>query len=157
MSLARIRLFVTAALFVGWLGWLGYLAANKTNPAIVSRSQVMAATHFVVARVAFDPETGVPSKDVTVVEDLRPVGKPLFNSLRVTNLNDAQIAGGHRYEDRGEYLLLLERDPLGDGEWKLVVPPERRGRTDKAPARPWAYRWDDPELKRQFNALVPKP
>ena len=74
MTVARARLLVAAALFFGWLCWLGYLAATKTNPVVVSRSQVMASTHFVLATVTIDQQTGQPSREVSVEEDLRPLG-----------------------------------------------------------------------------------
>ena len=74
MTPGRIRLLLALGFFVAWLGWLGYLAATKTNPVVVSRSQAMVATHFVLADVTVDPHTGYPNKQVKVVRDLRPVG-----------------------------------------------------------------------------------
>ena len=63
MKPGRLRLLLTLGLFVAWLGWLGYLAATKTNPVVVSRSQVMAATHFVLAdRIGSEHDDGPHDK-----------------------------------------------------------------------------------------------
>jgi hypothetical protein len=94
MSRRWAPLVVTGALFFGWLAFLGYLAATKTNPVIVSRSQAMASTHFVTAEVKVDPATGLPERLVTAVEDLRPHGDPLDPAIAVLNIKDARIAGG---------------------------------------------------------------
>jgi hypothetical protein len=154
MRPARIRLFVAAALLIGWLVWLAYLAATKTNPVVVSRSQVMAANHFVLADVIRDPDTGQPNKQVKVVEDLRPMGKPLAagETITVQNIKDARIAGGRDgFQDPGPYLLPLTE--AGQGVFVLTPPPRAPGATQ--PLRPWAYIWGAPGVKEQFDSLVP--
>jgi hypothetical protein len=164
MTVTRARLLVAAVLFFGWLGWLGYLAAYKTRPVVVSRSQVMAASRFVVGKVKIEPDTGALSKEVTVETDLHPVGTPLTGTIKVMNLEQAEIAGGGtRFEDGKEYLLLLT--PLAGGNdavFELTRPPGRTYRppppNDKRlePGRPYAYRWDNEDVRRQFEALAPK-
>lgn len=155
MTVARVRLLVAAVVFVGWLGWLGYLAFTQTNPVVVSRSQVIAADRFIVGEVAIDPATGALNKNVTVVEDLKPNGAPLAGTIEVRNLEEAEVTGGdNRFHDKGRYLLMLT--PLGDGKtFHLTRPP---GRSSRAPGggRPWAYKWDNPDVRRQFEELVPK-
>jgi hypothetical protein len=153
MKVARIRLIIAAVLFFGWLGWLAYLAWFKTNPIVVSHSQVMAATNFVVAEVTIDPETGEPRREVRVAEDLRPMGEKLAGELRVMNLKDARIAGGGKFQENTKYLVPLTRRSTGDFE---LTPPPRAPGGDSGRLRPWAYRWDDAEVQRQFNELVPK-
>jgi len=164
MTVARARLLVAAVLFFGWLCWLGYLAWFKTDPVVVSHSQVMAATRFVVGTVHLDPETGALSKQVTVVDDLRPTGPPLAGTITVTNLDKAEIAGGpNRFRDGGRYLLPLTPEATaGPNAFELTRPP---GRIYRPPppnerrveqGRPWAYAWDNEDVRRQFEALVPK-
>lgn len=165
MSAARARLAVAAVLFFGWLCWLGYLAWFKTTPVVVSRSQMMTATRFVVGRVSLAPGTGALNSKVTVVQDLRPVGPPLAGVIEVRNLEQAEIAGGgNRFKDGGQYLLALTPDPP-DSTTTFVLtrppgrvyrpPPPNEKRVE--PGRPWAYAWDNEEVRRQFDALVPGP
>ena len=162
MTVARVRLLVAAVLFFGWLCWLGYLAFTKTSPVVVSRSQVMAANRYVVARVKIEPDTRALSKDVSVAQDLHPQGAPLTGTtIKVTNLEAAEIVGGGaRFEDGQEYLLLLT--PLPGGAFELTRPPGRVYRppppNDKRTeaGRPYAYRWDNEEVRRQFESLRPK-
>ncbi|HEX3148292.1 MAG TPA: hypothetical protein VHR66_09410 [Gemmataceae bacterium] len=156
MSIARVRLVVAAAAFVGWLGWLGYLAASKTNPTVVSHSQVMAATRFVVAEVTIDTQSGLPQRQVNVLEDLRPVGAPLEGTIVVENIRNGRIAGAKEFRERTKYLLPLT--PSSSGAYSLTMQPRSPGqeviKEDKL--QPWAYLWDDPEVQRQFEALVSK-
>jgi hypothetical protein len=153
MRPARIRLLVAGALLVGWLAWLGYLAATKTNPVVVSRSQVMAATHFVLANVTRDPETGQPGRQVTVVRDLRPGANPIpaGQVITVQNIRDARIAGGKDgFQDPGPYLLPLTTT---DGVFVLTPPPWAPGTPQTL--RPWAYVWGAAGVQEQFETLVP--
>jgi hypothetical protein len=162
MTVARVRLVVAAALFFGWLCWLGYLAWFKTTPVVVSHSQVMASSRIVVGEVHLDADSGALRKDVTVVEDLRPVGPPLAGTITVTNLDKAEIAGGGRFRDGQKYLLLLSHEPTAEPNvFELTRPP---GRVYRPPppnerrvelGRPWAYSWDNEDVRRQFEALVP--
>ena len=164
MTVARARLAVAAVVFFGWLGWLAFLASSKTHPVVVSRSQVMAATRYVVAKVQIEPDTGALSKQVSVVTDLHPQGDPLAGTIRVTNLEAAEVVGGGaRFEDGQEYLLLLTPVAGGKGDaFELTRPPGRVYRppppNDKRveTGRPYAYRWDNEDVRRQFEALRPK-
>ena len=152
----RAFLVISAVAFVGWLGWLGYLATNKTNPVVVSRSQMMVATHFILADVKVDPETGQPQKDVTVVEDLRPVGAGLAGTIRVENIKLGRVGGAKDFRERGVYLLPLTA--AGKDVYALTVQPRSPGQEfiDTDRVRPWAYFWNAPGVKEQFEALVPK-
>lgn len=162
MTVARVRLVVAAALFFGWLCWIAYLAYFKTHPVVVSRSQVMAADRYVVAKVNVEPGTGALSKQVTVKQDLHPQGDPLPGTITVTNLERAEIVGGGtQFEPDAEYLLLLTPLP-GGGAFELTPPPGRVYRppppNDRRtePGRPYAYRWDNEDVRQQFQALAPK-
>lgn len=154
MSGPRIRLLVAGVLLFGWLGWLAYLAWFKTNPVVVSRSQAMAATRFVLADVTVDPATGLPGRTVRVVEDLRPLGAPLAGDIEVRNIREARIGGGTEgFRDPGPYLLMLNPAP---GGFELTPPPKAPGHDSPlAHPQPWAYVWNAPGVKGQFDALVP--
>jgi hypothetical protein len=162
MTVARVRLLIAAILFFGWLCWLGYLAFTQTNPVVLSRSQAMAADRFVVGEVTTDPATGSWSRTVTVVQDLRPVGAPLSGTIEVRNLEQADVTGGeNRFRNKGHYLLMLTPIPgAGEKTFDLTRPPGRVYHPDGSkriePGRPWAYKWDNPDVQRQFEELVPK-
>jgi len=155
MRRSRIFLFVSGGLFVAWLCWLGYLAATKTNPVIVSRSQVIASTHFVLATVTIDPQTGQPDRDVSVVDDLRPSGESLKGKkIRVENIKNGRIGGGKEFRPDIEYLMPLSPTPSG-----FILTPQPRSPGQEyigEGVRPWAYVWDAPGVREQFEALVPK-
>jgi hypothetical protein len=155
MTRSRILMLVSGSLFVGWLCWLGYLAATKTNPVVVSRSQVMASTRFVVATVTIDPQSGQPERDVTVVDDLRPLGDSLKGQkIRVENIKNGRIAGGKGFDGKTQYLLPLSTTPSG---FELTPQPRSPGQEVMGEGvRPWAYVWDAPGVQKQFDALVPK-
>ena len=154
MSRRWIPLVVTGLLFFGWLAFLAYLAATKTNPVVVSRSQAMASTHFVLAEVKVDPATGEPERLVTVVEDLRPHGDPLDPVIPVANIKAARIAGGDgRFQAKTPYLLMLTRT---EEAFVLTPPPRAPGHAAAGLLRPWAYVWDAPGVREQFEALVPR-
>jgi hypothetical protein len=150
------RLIVPTALFVAWLCYLAYLAATQTNPVVVSRSQMMASTHFVVARVQVDPQTGVPNRDVTIVEDLRPAGVALVGEIKIENIRAGRIGGGKEFREDVAYFLPLTA--TGNGTYALTVQPRSPGQEaiNYDSVRPWAYVWDAPGVKEQFEALVPK-
>jgi hypothetical protein len=154
MKPAKIRLLVATLLLVGWLSWLGYLAWTKTNPVVLSRSQIMASTHFVLAEVSIDRETGHPEPTVKLKEDLRPVGEPLPAQIRVRNIKEGRLAGKpDRFEEKATYLLMLTQS---DGVYELTPPPRAPGHENPMRPRPWVYRWEDAGVKEQFESLVPK-
>lgn len=149
------RFIIPLAALLAWLGWLGYLAWFKTNPIVVSHSQVMASTNFVLANVTRDPDTGQPDKAVTVVQDLRPLAQPIpaGSTITVQNIKDARIAGGPEgFQDPGPYLLPLTA--TGSGAFILTPPPRAPGAEGPARSRPWAYVWGAPGVQEQFQTLV---
>jgi hypothetical protein len=155
MTQRRVFLIVAAVVFAGWLSWLGYLAAYKTNPVVVSRSQMMASTHFVLAEVKVDPETGLPQKEVAVKKDLRPAGVALSGTIRVENIKLGRVGGAKDFREPGLYLLPLTA--AGKDVYTLTVQPRSPGQEviDYDRVRPWAYLWDAPGVKEQFESLVP--
>jgi hypothetical protein len=152
MTGAKIRLAIAAVLFVGWLCWLAYLVVTKNDPVVVSRSQMMAATHFVVANVAVDAQ-GRPETKVAVVRDLHPVGAPLAGTITVANIKDARIGGASDFTAGGPFLLPLTAIP-NSNSYDLTPPPRSPGNEGALRPRPWAYRWDAPGVQRQFDELI---
>ncbi len=154
MKRPRIRLVVAATIFVAWLGWLAYLAITQANPMVVSRSQIMAATNFVVAEVTVDPETGLPERTVKVVEDLRPGVQPLAGNLLVVNLREARIPKAKEFKSGVRYLLPLTAAP--GGRYELTLQPRSPGQDaiDYQRVRPWAYPWDSDEVRKQFERMA---
>ena len=158
MKKSRAFLVITALAFFGWLGWLGYLAFDKAKPAVVSRSQVLAATHFVVVKITLDRE-GWPTPDVQVVQDLRPKAAPLGGKIRVRNLKTGRMPGQSYPPDWKpdvEYLLPLTR--VSEDEFELTGQPPAPGevREKREQAKPWVYPWASDDVRRQFDRLVPK-
>ncbi len=157
MRKSRVFLAVTALAFFGWVGWLGYLAFTKAKPVVVSRSQLVASTHFVVARVTLDSE-GWPNPDVQVVTDLRPKGAALTGTIRVRNLKTARMPGQAYPPDWKpdvEYLLALTRGP--DDQFELTGQPPAPGevRDKREQAKPWVYPWSSDDVRQQFGRLAP--
>ena len=149
----RLRFIVAAVLLFGWLGWLGYLAATKTNPVILSRSQIMDSTHFVLAKVSVDPSTGLPVREVEIEKDLRPNGEPLVGTVRISNLPEARISGqSAAFSSPGPYLLMLTKTLAG---YELTQPPRSPGNDGPVRLQPWAYVWNAPGVQQQFETLVP--
>jgi len=156
MKWARLRLAIATLLLVGWLGYLGFLVIFERNPIVVSRSQVMASTQFILADVTINPADGLPNKMVTVVNDLRPLGQSLEGKqVTVWNIKDARVAGTKDgFRSPGPYLLMLTKNST-DG-FDLTPPPRAPGSDAGIRPKPWAYRWEAPGVKEQFDELVPK-
>jgi hypothetical protein len=157
MKKSRAFLIVTALAFSGWLAWLGFLAFSKAKPVVVSRSQVLASTHFVVAKVTLDTE-GWPNPDVQVVTDLRPKGAALTGTIRVRNLKTARLPRQSFPPDWRpdvEYLMPLTRSA---DEFVVTGQPVSPGQesVDRQREHPWVYPWASDDVRRQFDHLVPK-
>ena len=130
----------------------------KNNPGEKVKSYAEIAKGGIVRdankTVTIDPDTHEPRREVRVDEDLRPLGDRLSGDVRVANLKDARIAGGGKFEEKTKYLLTLTR--RGTGDYELTPPPRSIGTEGGVRLRPWVYRWDDPEVRKQFEELVPK-
>src|SRR4026208_1533646 len=155
MKAARLKLIIASVLLFGWLGYLAYLVAFERDPVVVSRSQVMASTHFVLADVIVDPATGYAIPNVEVKEDLRPLGAALSGMIRIRNIKEArQHARKSAFQDPGPYLLTLTKQD--EGPFELTPAPGAPGHDSPIRPRPWVYLWSDPDVQDQFNMLVPK-
>jgi hypothetical protein len=120
MSAAKVRLAVTAALFLAWIGWLGYLAATTTRPEVLSRPQFLVSNLYVIADLtgsADRPGALITVKEVGGSAKDNATIKP-GSSLEVENL--PRVNQGWAGPD--SYILPLSRNQ--DGTFRLTpVPP----------------------------------
>lgn len=156
----RVRLAITAALFVGWLGWLGYAAMNKSRGPIVSRAQAAAATAAVVATI--EPSTdGRPAAKAVVITPLTAGGPPAGTAIFVSNLPTT-----HGFDGPGPYLLLLTSNPEaqeGKGEDGKPIPLFSVVGQQASPGydslagvgSPLIYRWSH-DVEAQARRLLPQ-
>lgn len=148
MSGARLRLVLAAAAFLGWIGWLGYAVSQSGRTAVVSRAQIVGATHGVVAEVTVDGE-GLPGETATVKESVLGPALPAGSTIAVLNLRSALPAGAKEISP-GTYLLFL----VGDGKsYRIVGTPASPGYEPAAAARPAIYPWT-PETRSQIQSLL---
>jgi hypothetical protein len=131
MSGARVRLWIAAALFAGWIGWLAYLAATTTHPVVLSRPQFLVSTLDVIADV--HAANGHPAEEVTVREVHWPPNgreKLVGEQIRVIDLPRCE-----GWDGAGSYILPLVRD--GDAYRVASTPPSPgyNPLTDDAPQR----------------------
>jgi hypothetical protein len=147
MMFARIRLVVAAILFLGWLGWLAYAVSQKGSVQIVSRAQLAAATHWVIADVNVGPD-GIPLTKVAVKESR--FGEKLAGAIEVKNLGSSAtplpVNGESRTPPAGEYLLPLVK--VGEGVYAIAGLPRSPGYEAQTPQRPVIYPWND-DVKKQ--------
>ena len=129
---ARARFAVALIAFVAWLGWLAVAVAKKGDP-VLSRAQLLNATHLVYAEVTVGDD-GLPRATATVVEVVR--GTALAGEIGVLNLPTALPAGAKSFPGPGVYLLPLG----GDGKtFRVVGLPRSPGYDAADPVRPVIY------------------
>jgi hypothetical protein len=155
MTRARIRLIVAAALFLGWVAWLGYAVLQKGRTVVVSRAQLTAATHLLVAEVALGPD-GLPASRVKIVQVVRGDGAKAGDEAEVLNLPAALPPGDREFPGPGPYLLAV----VGDGKTYTIAPlppsPGYDAGTYSSKSRPPVYRWtDDTRLQLKGLGVVP--
>ena len=107
MNLAKARLILTAALFLGWLAWLGYAALAKNRGPVVSHVQAAAAAQVVVAELSAGAE-GKPAPEVKVSEAFTKGSPAAGTELYIVNLAEAK-----GFDGPGQYLLLLTGNSTG--------------------------------------------
>lgn len=108
MTRARILFALALTAFLGWLGWLGYAVyAARYAPdksAVLSRAQLTAATHLIVAEVTVG-EDGLPDSKVKVAEVLKGSGVAPGTEVEVLHLRSAKPPGSGAFPGSGPYLL----------------------------------------------------
>jgi hypothetical protein len=142
----RVRLFVAAALFLGWIGWLGYAAAVKSRGPVVSRAQASVATHVVVADIRTQTGGKLPRR--VAVREVLVWSGPAPTDLEVANLPETQ-----GFEGDGDYLLLLRSDPVTGG-FAVVGQQRSPGYELAGVGKPLIYRWSD-DVRGQVQKLFP--
>ena len=157
MNLAKLRLIVAAALFLGWLSWLGYSAVAKSRGPVVSKVQAAAATHPVAAELIAGTD-GKPEPQVKVIEAFAAGAPEPGTDLYVVNLAEAK-----GFEGPGQYVLLLNPDvaarvfPVNGKDLRLysVVGLQRSPGYELAgTGSPTIYKLTN-EVRTQVNKLYP--
>jgi hypothetical protein len=156
MSGARLRLVIAAVLFVGWLAWLGYAVYHARftpqPPVVVSRAQLTAATHLLVAEVSVGSD-GLPAPTVKVLEVLRGDNVDRAQPAEVVNLPAAMPPDANGFPGAGTYLI----PAVGDGHtFRVAGLPRSPGFDAVTPARPAIYLWND-TTRAQLKALEITP
>ena len=152
MSFARIRLYIAAILFFGWLAWLGFAVSQKGTVQIVST----AATHVVVGTVTLDA-SGRAEPKVQVKEVLRSLDADKIPGTitigRVDKCVTPLAVNGSRDLAAGDYLFLLVKEGT---TFRVAGLPRSPGIEATTPERPIAYPWTD-DVKAQLRKwkLVP--
>ena len=146
MTFARLRFALALLAFAAWLGWLAFAVAEKGDP-VLSRAQLLNATHLVYAEVAVGDD-GLPKATATVVEVAR--GDKLTGEITVLNLAKALPAGAKSFPGPGLYLLPLG----GDGKtFRVVGLPRSPGYEPADPVRPVIYPATE-ATRRQLDRLL---
>jgi hypothetical protein len=158
MTPRRVLLVVAVAAFVGWLGWLGvavYQARWADPNPVVSRAQLTAATHILVADVDIAPD-GYPTGEVRVTKVLRGAGIEAGDLVEVLNLKAALPPGEEHFPGPGVYLIPVVRE-ADRGPFVVAGVPRSPG-YDPVSARvtPAVYRWNaDTEAQLRGLGVVP--
>jgi hypothetical protein len=143
----RLWLILAAVAFIGWLSYLGYAALTKSRAPTISRAQVAAAKHAIVATV--EEEGGKPRSKVKVNEALWGKGPSNGTEVEIENLTSATDKGG--FVGPGEYLLLLT-----DAPFRVVGQQRSPGHDLAHTGPPLIYRWTD-GLRKEFATLSRPP
>ena len=164
MSFARARLILAALLFFGWLSWLGYAVSKNGKVPVVSRAQLTAATHLVVAEVKAGGD-GLPEPSARVVEVIRiptPIGTvptttpvAVDSKIYITNLQEAQTPDATGFPGPGLYFMALTKDD--HDTFRIAGMPRSPGYEAQEPTRkngpgPIVYPWSD-AFKAQLRGL----
>ena len=157
MSLAKFRLLLAAALFLGWLVWLSASALEKNRGPVVSRVQAAAAAHAVVGELSTGPD-GKPAAEVQIAETLTEGSPAAGTAIYVMNLAEAK-----GFDGPGQYLLFLSANPAvrtvpingKDVPVFAVVGAQRSPGYELANSgSPTIYRWTK-EVQAQAKPLFP--
>lgn len=144
MKFARIRLILAAVAMIGWLGYLGYLALGQSKPVVVSRTQLLHATHFVKADVTVDGASQ-PATQVTVSQSFG-VNHVADGPIEIVNIADARLPGDKPLPAGSYFLPLIN---VGPKQFRVVSSIGADSKT-----RLTVYPWS-PEVEHQVRDLIP--
>lgn len=152
MTAARLRLFIALVAFFGWMALLGVTVfRHRTMPLeILSRSQLLEATHQAVVEIALQAD-GLPEPNVGLEQNLGERGT-LPATFRIENLAAAQSSLALPLH-AGKYLVLLQHS--GGTTYRIAGWPRMPGIEARQPGeeyitfkktaqvrRPVVYPWD---------------
>jgi hypothetical protein len=120
MRPSRVRLTVTALLFLGWVGFLIYLSAttgvlpwSSHRPVVLSRPQFLAAKAYVIADLIADLQRGPGEEDAPAAKAVvrkavwaAPGVDPGTGEILVFNL--PRCGRGEGWSGPGAYILALD-------------------------------------------------
>jgi hypothetical protein len=147
----RARLGLAGVLFALWIGYLGFLAATTTRPVVLSRPQLLVSSLYVIADLKAGKEG--PEEDVVVRRSGGPAAKEVKEGERLTILGLAQLGKDEGWEEPGEYILPLSRQP--NGSYRITPTPRSPGYAREGPARQHIYR-ARPQALGQLRDIVPQ-
>src|SRR5262245_14134788 len=143
MRPSRVRLTVTALLFLGWVGFLVYLSATTTRPVVLSRPQFLAADAYVIAGLQRGSgKADAPAEEAVVRQVIwaHPGDEPK-GTIKVRNLP----ACGPRFgwAGPGDYILALTKNGPDGPAYRVTPiprspgyhPPDSDRNTGLVPAR----------------------
>ena len=151
MKVARIRLIVAAVAFIGWLLYLGYLALGHATPVIVSRSQVLIATHFIKAELSVDDSGKLVPR--AQVRDSFGSNRSDQETITIDNIADARLPGGKTIRSPGTFLLPLQLAGI-EGHYKVAPSATGHG-GETSPRQYWIYPWNG-DVERQIRDFASK-
>jgi hypothetical protein len=160
MKRSRVRLAVSALLFLGWIGWLAYLAATTTHPVVLSRPQFLEAKLYAIATVRAGADGGkTPADRVQVREvvwgDPEVLQRGDLNRKEITVRHLSDCGPQQGWTRPGEYILAL--NPLGP-DFQLAPIPRSPGYAESLgriyPANPHTRR-ELQDLVKEFHQRRP--
>lgn len=144
MKAVRVRLVVAGVLMAGWIGYLGFLALGHSKPIVVSRSQLLHASHYVKADVIVDADNKPVA--TVAVQDSFGASRVVEKSIEIVNLVEVRLPNGKPLAG-GSYFLPL--NVLGPGQYRVASAVGIDAHS-KCTAYPWTN-----EVERQVREFVP--
>jgi hypothetical protein len=143
MKAGRVGLIVAAGLMFGWLVYLGYLALWLPKPVVISRSQLLQASHLVKGEVSIDA-AGKPVATIQVRESFG-ANRIVEGAIEVENMNDVRLPDAKPLTPGTYFFALI---PVGHNKYRVVSPSGPESQSHLM-IYPWA------EVEKQVRELVP--
>jgi hypothetical protein len=143
MKAGRVGLIVAAGLMFGWLVYLGYLALWLPKPVVISRSQLLQASHFVKGEVSIDA-AGKPVATIQV-RDSFGAKRIADAEIEVDNLEKAHCPDDKQLTTGTYFLPLLA---IGPNKYRVVSPAGSES-LSKLTIYPW-----NAEVEKQVRELI---
>ncbi len=146
MDKSKVRVVVTAVLFIAWLGYLAYLVVQSRDAVILSRPQFLVAHLYVIADLEGDahPNPALTIREVAWAADQQDAALA-GTAVKVHALD--KCGPEHGWSGPGRYILALSRTKDGPGVTPIPSSPGYGG----GPRRIYP---DTPDARRQLRELV---